>query len=85
MKPIFFSFRAGVAPAARTAALERIRALPAVEAAGEMFPGAVEGSSAGAMVAAVGDAFPSEEVAAKLRRMEEVGEVSEAAERHLVE
>lgn len=85
MRPIFFSFRTGVEPAARRAVLERIRALPSVEAAGEMFPGAVEGSSAGAMIAAVGDDFRSDEVVAMLRQLEEVEEVSEAAERQLVE
>jgi hypothetical protein len=84
MKPIFFSFRTGLAPAARSAALERIRALPSVEAAGEMFPGAQEGTSAGTMVAAVGDDFAPEEVAATLRQMAEVEEASESAERRLV-
>lgn len=84
MKPIFFQFRDGLAPAERAAALERIRALPAVQAAGEMFPGAREGSSAGAMVASVGDAYRSEDVLATLREMEEIAEVSAPAARELI-
>jgi len=85
MKPVFFSFRAGLDPAARTAALEKIRSLPAVERAGEMYPGATEGESAGTMVAAVGDAFDPHDVLSALSGMDEIEEASEPAERRLVE
>lgn len=84
MTPVLFSFRAGVPEQARASALERIRALPAIERAGWLFPEGGASEAAGTLVATVGPGFDPRDVVAALSGMPEVEEASTPAERVLV-
>ncbi|HEX2254621.1 MAG TPA: hypothetical protein VHQ65_15235 [Thermoanaerobaculia bacterium] len=85
MTPIFFSFRAGVSEDARSTALERVRAIPAVERAGRLFPEGSSGESGGTLVAAVADGFDPASVVAELTGMPEIQEASLPAPRVLID